>query len=101
MLHYCNDHLNLPEDKKSDAPAAETPANLAAGLADAASSSTDVPATATEGSEEKKKEDENDTFQSFAVLGIAIVAMGEDIGSEMSLRHFNHLVRLDIRFIRI
>lgn len=39
---------------------------------------------------DKSKED--DTFQAFAVLGIALIAMGEDIGSEMSLRSFNHLV---------
>ena len=43
---------------------------------------------------EKKKADkkQDDTFQAFAVLGISLVAMGEDIGAEMSLRQFNHLV---------
>ena len=30
--------------------------------------------------------------QMLAVLGIALITMGEDIGSEMSLRTFNHLV---------
>jgi 26S proteasome regulatory subunit N1 len=38
------------------------------------------------------KEKEDDTFQGFATLGVALIAMGEDIGSEMSLRTFNHLV---------
>jgi 26S proteasome regulatory subunit N1 len=44
---------------------------------------------------EKKKADkkQDDTFQAFAVLGISLVAMGEDVGAEMSLRQFNHLVR--------
>lgn len=28
-----------------------------------------------------------------AVLGIAMIAMGEEIGSEMALRSFGHLVR--------
>ena len=37
-------------------------------------------------------EKEDDTFQAYAVIGIALVAMGEDIGAEMSLRQFNHLV---------
>jgi 26S proteasome regulatory subunit N1 len=37
-------------------------------------------------------EKESDTFQSFAVIGIAMIAMGEDIGSEMAIRSFNHLV---------
>lgn len=51
---------------------------------------------------EKEKEKEgtpeeaprNDTFQAFAVLGIALVSMGEEVGSEMSMRTFNHLVCL-------
>jgi 26S proteasome regulatory subunit N1 len=42
------------------------------------------------------KEKEDDTFQAFAVLGIALVAMGEDVGAEMSLRQFNHLVRIGL-----
>ncbi|KAF8324345.1 26S proteasome regulatory complex non-ATPase subcomplex Rpn1 subunit [Cantharellus anzutake] len=37
-------------------------------------------------------EKEDDTFQAYAVMGIALVAMGEDIGAEMSLRQFNHLM---------
>ena len=32
------------------------------------------------------------SHQALAVLGIALIAMGEDIGAEMSLRTFNHLV---------
>ena len=38
------------------------------------------------------KEEENDAHQAFAVLGIALIAMGEDISLEMALRSFNHLV---------
>lgn len=37
-------------------------------------------------------EKEDDTFQAFAVLGIAMISMGEDIGADMALRSFNHLV---------
>ena len=33
--------------------------------------------------------------QAVAVLGLALVAMGEDIGSEMLFRHFGHLLRFD------
>lgn len=33
-------------------------------------------------------------YQAVAVLGIALIAMGEDIGAEMSLRTFNHLVNI-------
>jgi 26S proteasome regulatory subunit N1 len=30
--------------------------------------------------------------QSMAVIGIALIAMGEEVGAEMALRHFQHLV---------
>lgn len=55
--------------------------------------------------EDKKKEDEEaaakaeaaakdlSSQQAVAVLGLALVAMGEDIGSEMLFRHFGHLLR--------
>jgi 26S proteasome regulatory subunit N1 len=55
--------------------------------------------------EDKKKEEEEaaakaeavskdlSTQQAVAVLGLALVAMGEDIGSEMLFRHFGHLLR--------
>ena len=42
-----------------------------------------------DGKDEPKRDD---SFQAFAVLAIALIAMGEDIGAEMSLRQFNHLV---------
>jgi 26S proteasome regulatory subunit N1 len=44
-----------------------------------------------------EKKDDNkvdDTYQAFAVIGIALVAMGEDVGAEMALRQFNHLVSI-------
>lgn len=34
------------------------------------------------------------SHQALAVLGIALIAMGEDIGAETSLRTFNHLVQV-------
>ncbi|KAM0323492.1 hypothetical protein ACHAQA_008772 [Verticillium albo-atrum] len=39
---------------------------------------------------EEKKGDE--LTQAYAILGIALVAMGEDVGQEMVLRHFGHLM---------
>lgn len=37
---------------------------------------------------------------SYAVLGIAMIALGEDIGKEMSLRHFGHLMHYGNEHIR-
>ena len=48
--------------------------------------------------EKKEGSKEDDAFQAFAVIGIALVAMGEDVGAEMALRQFNHLVSVP-RFV--
>jgi 26S proteasome regulatory subunit N1 len=84
MLHHCTDHAEKPEEKeeKTDATApAEAPAA--------------APAAATAGTEEKEKEkvEQDMTYQAFAVIGIALIAMGEEVGAAMCLRQFNHLVR--------
>lgn len=42
-----------------------------------------------EDGEEKKGEE---LLQAYAVLGIGLIAMGEDVGQEMVLRHFGHLM---------
>lgn len=58
-------------------------------------------------SEDKKSEDEIKDKEAskvdelaFAVLGIALIAIGEDIGKEMSLRHFGHLMHYGNEHIR-
>jgi 26S proteasome regulatory subunit N1 len=39
-----------------------------------------------------KKEDKGEFKQGLAVLAIAAIAMGEDVGKELCMRHFGHLV---------
>ncbi|KAG9307203.1 hypothetical protein G9A89_017031 [Geosiphon pyriformis] len=46
------------------------------------------------------REKEDDLHQAFAVLGVALIAMGEDIGAEMALRSFNHLMHYGEPVIR-
>lgn len=64
---------------------------------------TTTTATATESGEGKKEgesgdekgkkvEEEESNFQSFAVIGIALICMMEDVGKEMSHRLFSHLM---------
>merc|ERR1712130_676499 len=42
---------------------------------------------------EKKSVDDYRYYQSIATLGISIIALGEDLGSTMCLRMFNHLIQ--------
>ena len=48
---------------------------------------------AQEGGDDKEDEEEIDEeeelYQGIAVLGLACIAMGEDIGQDMSLRHLD------------
>ncbi|KAL2890395.1 26S proteasome regulatory subunit rpn-1 [Ceratocystis lukuohia] len=46
----------------------------------------------TEHLAEKEDKKGDELLQSYAVLGIALIAMGEDVGQEMVLRHFGHLM---------
>ena len=43
--------------------------------------------------ESKKDIEDYRYFQSIAVMGVALLAMGEDMGSTMALRMFNHFIQ--------
>jgi len=49
---------------------------------------------------ERLPEGENAEHQGLAVLGIALVALGDDIGTEMTLRTFEHLLHYGSIFVR-
>ncbi|KAH9822590.1 armadillo-type protein [Melampsora americana] len=70
MLHHCADH-HLP------------------------SSNSTVNEEESNNNEEKNEDvpEQTTLHQQLAVLGIAIIAMGEEVGAEMSLRHFGHLMQ--------
>eukprot|EP00794_Sanderia_malayensis_P017065 gene17065-18785_t len=80
LLHTCSEHFEADKDKED------------------------------KGKDTKDKDDKKDkkdegkepdgSHQGVAVLGIAALAMGEDIGMEMSLRSFNHLLQYGEPVIR-
>ena len=74
LLHLCDEHIVPPKEKEEKEEKKE-------------------------GEDTKETPVKDDTFQGLAVIGIALVAMGEDIGSEMSLRQFNHLVCVRPQFV--
>lgn len=49
---------------------------------------------------EETDDEEEELYQGFAVLGLACIAMGEDIGQDMVLRHFSHLMHYGNSLIR-
>lgn len=75
LLHICSEHYEPAEKEDTKKDAAKKKDDKKA--------------------EEKKEETPLDlsSQQAVAVLGLALIAMGEDIGSEMLFRHFGHLLR--------
>ncbi|KAF8646742.1 hypothetical protein AX16_007083 [Volvariella volvacea WC 439] len=71
MLHHCDEHIDTSTKPEDKNDKNKTP--------------------------EPKKDD---SFQAFATIAVALIAMGEDIGAEMSLRTFNHLMHYGEPIIR-
>merc|ERR1712200_94488 len=85
LLHICSEHFEpqkeAPADKK-DKKGTKTEA--------------DKKAEAEKKEKEKAAAESSPDLssqQAIAVIGLALIAMGEDIGSEMLFRHFGHLLR--------
>ena len=73
LLHICNDHVE-EKDEKEEKEGEESKDKK------------------DEEEQNKDKEESDQLVQSYAVLGLSIVAMGEDVGQEMVLRQFGHLM---------
>ncbi|KAK6435153.1 proteasome regulatory particle base subunit [Oleoguttula sp. CCFEE 5521] len=65
LLHICNEHIEEADDAEEDKDKPDEP---------------------------KKDVSGDQLVQSYAVLGLSLVAMGEDVGQEMVLRQFGHLM---------
>ncbi|KAJ7839597.1 armadillo-type protein [Mycena olivaceomarginata] len=86
MLHHCDEHIDMKEKDEKDEKKEEKK---------------DEPAEGAKEEEAKPPPVKpDDTFQSFAVLAVALIAMGEDVGAEMSLRQFHHLMHYGEPVIR-
>jgi 26S proteasome regulatory subunit N1 len=101
LLHICSEHYETSTSSASASSATTTTAasSTSAGTAGAAAAATDAASAdkkdagaATKEKEEKEKDLSG--CQAVAVLGIALIAMGEDIGAEMAFRTFGNLVRM-------
>ncbi|CAI4221042.1 unnamed protein product [Auanema sp. JU1783] len=81
LLHMCSEHYETADDKKKDKKKDNK-------------------------DKEKEKEKKDDgkidlsSQQAVAVIGIGLIAMGEEVGSQMALRMFGHLIRYGEPVIR-
>lgn len=86
LLHICAEQLGGDKDKTAEEGEDPAAPNPAAGVDPAADEA------AAEAEEEKKK-NKYSMHQSAAVLGIALITMGESVGSKMAERTFQHLLQ--------
>ncbi|KAJ7849310.1 26S proteasome regulatory complex non-ATPase subcomplex Rpn1 subunit [Mycena leptocephala] len=86
MLRHCDEHINMKE-KEADKDEKKEEKK-------------DEPAEGAAKEEAKPEGKPDDTFQAFAVIAVALIAMGEDVGAEMSLRQFHHLMHYGEPVIR-
>ena len=112
LSRIIDDSFNLSDDDGEEVAAEDNETADPTGLKPVASiedkeenDEMDVDVKPTEESnndeEQKKLKKANDLHQSFyAVLGIATTVMGEDIGKEMSLRHFGHLMHYGDEYVK-
>merc|ERR1712179_784956 len=90
MLHICTDHYD-PEDSKSKEKEKKDKDKEKE-----KEKEKDKDKDKDKDSKDKKEEEKEvdlSSQQAVAVLGIALIAMGEDIGGEMSFRQFGNLLR--------
>lgn len=114
MLSICSERRDTAKGKKTDddadpaAPAAAATANGTAAEGTSPDGYAQVPTTdepmedtavaaGGAGGDEQAAtapEEVDMRKQAMATIGIALIAMGEEVGAEMALRQFQHLVRL-------
>lgn len=85
LLHICSDHYETSSSDKNDNESSSKKST------DAATAAKDKEAKEKE--KEAAKEKDLSSTQAVAVIGIALIAMGEEIGAEMAYRSFGNLLR--------
>jgi len=101
LMHLCAEHLN--KDGEVDTSPESVTANVDTSDPSAAAAAAAQESKVDEGKEEEKspeqieaeKEEQakNSVHQSAAVIGVALITMGEKIGREMAQRTFQHLLQ--------
>uniref|UniRef100_U5EY74 26S proteasome non-ATPase regulatory subunit 2 n=1 Tax=Corethrella appendiculata TaxID=1370023 RepID=U5EY74_9DIPT len=96
LLHICSEHYEPASTSSSSSTSSSASSGSGSGTSSTNGNSADAKKEAADAAAQKEKEDrEKDlsSCQSVAVLGIALIAMGEEIGSEMAFRSFGNLLR--------
>ncbi|KDN46301.1 26S proteasome regulatory complex, non-ATPase subcomplex, Rpn1 subunit [Tilletiaria anomala UBC 951] len=107
MLHHCLEHIEKKdeEDSGEDGQDGGGDDTVDAGGSGGGVTSDAAPSAGRSNGEgvnsnEEEESNKSDLHQAYAVLGVALLAMGEDVGAEMTIRHLSHLMHYGEPVIR-
>ncbi|XP_044728388.1 26S proteasome non-ATPase regulatory subunit 2-like [Chrysoperla carnea] len=91
LLHICSEHYETSGEESSTTYSGGAPITHIVNSKDRASAK-EAKEKAQREKEERERSDQS-SKQAIAVLGIALISMGEELGCEMAFRTFGHLLR--------
>lgn len=108
LLHLCSEHYETKENVKSvskegaeeDIPSKKPKVDTSSTATGKIKKEDEKPDSPKSEKKNQKEKLDLSWAQAVAVLGIGLIAMGEEIGCQMSLRTFSHLVRYGEPVIR-
>ncbi|XP_055389133.1 26S proteasome non-ATPase regulatory subunit 2 [Condylostylus longicornis] len=92
LLHICSEHYEPSSNDSSDEKQSKSNTSTTSSASSASTTATSS-STTTQQKEKTDKEKDLSATQAIAVLGIALIAMGEEIGADMAYRSFGNLLR--------
>lgn len=96
LLRICSDKLNEEKESKDSKTSGDHKKSESSSSSSSADSKSDHSASSTPSISAEFKHAE----QTISILGIALIAIAEDIGSEMAFRTFGHLLRYGDNYIK-
>ena len=91
LLHICNEHLDESagaDENEPDSPSSPSP------------NANNTITNADEPAESQAKKAQSPLIQSYAILGLGLISLGEPVGEDMILRTFGHLMHYGAPNIR-
>jgi 26S proteasome regulatory subunit N1 len=92
LLHICSEH-HEPQEKEDRKESKETAAKKDESAAGAAASGSATGTSTAASAVSSGAQADLSSQQAVAVIGLALIGMGEDIGAEMAFRTLGHLLR--------
>ncbi|KNC82952.1 26S proteasome non-ATPase regulatory subunit 2 [Sphaeroforma arctica JP610] len=97
LLHMCSEHIKTDDEEDTTEPEPAAGAS-GEGTPDAAGTAAGTKTKEGDANEDEKAQDNR--YQGIAVIGLALVAMGEEIGTDMAIRSCSHLLQYGEEVIR-